>query len=174
MPACSGTARRHPTATNFIRHRWAARGGGEWPTESSDPTQHAKGRTGDRPGPRKGATTRRNVTQGGSGPPLGPLRRTVERSGRPGKGRNLCQDRGGQNQARRRGHGAAEISRNTTQAHMPPASTITERTPPPATIKERAMHTRDPWSGGAQGVDGRYNARRSGAPGPHAHGNVGR
>ena len=35
------------------------------PTESSDPTQHAKGRTGDRPGPRKGAATRRNVTQGG-------------------------------------------------------------------------------------------------------------
>ena len=35
------------------------------PTESSDPTQHAKGRTGDRLGPRKGATTRRNVTQGG-------------------------------------------------------------------------------------------------------------
>ena len=34
------------------------------PTERSDPTQHAKGRTGDRPGPRKGATTRRNVTQG--------------------------------------------------------------------------------------------------------------
>ena len=35
------------------------------PTERSDPTQHAKGRTGDRPGPRKGATTRRNVTLGG-------------------------------------------------------------------------------------------------------------
>ena len=34
------------------------------PTESSDPTQHAKGRTGDCPGPRKGATTRRSVTQG--------------------------------------------------------------------------------------------------------------
>ena len=34
------------------------------PTESSDPTQHAKGRTGDRSGPRKEATTRRNVTQG--------------------------------------------------------------------------------------------------------------
>ena len=34
------------------------------PTESSNPTQHAKGRTGDRPGPRKGATTRRNVTRG--------------------------------------------------------------------------------------------------------------
>ena len=37
------------------------------PTERSDPTQHAKGRTGDRPGPRKGATTRRNVTRGGGG-----------------------------------------------------------------------------------------------------------
>ena len=36
------------------------------PTESSDPTQHAKGRTGDRPRPRKGATTRRNVTHGGT------------------------------------------------------------------------------------------------------------
>ena len=36
------------------------------PTKSSDPTQHAKGRTGGCPGPRKGATTRRNVTQGGS------------------------------------------------------------------------------------------------------------
>ena len=35
------------------------------PTESSDPTQHAKGRTGDCLGPCKGATTRRNVTQGG-------------------------------------------------------------------------------------------------------------
>ena len=42
------------------------------PTESSDPTQHAKGRTGDCPGPRKGTTTRRNVTRGGGsegGPP---------------------------------------------------------------------------------------------------------
>ena len=37
------------------------------PTERSDPTQHAKGRTGDCPGPRKGATTRRNVTWGGGG-----------------------------------------------------------------------------------------------------------
>ena len=34
------------------------------PTESNDPTQHAKGRMGDRPGPRKETTTRRNVTQG--------------------------------------------------------------------------------------------------------------
>ena len=38
------------------------------PSESSDPTQHAKGRTGDRPGPRKGATTRRNVTRRMGGP----------------------------------------------------------------------------------------------------------
>ena len=35
------------------------------PTERSNPTQHAKGRTGDCPGPRKETTTRRNVTQGG-------------------------------------------------------------------------------------------------------------
>ena len=44
------------------------------PTESSDPTQHVKGRTGDCPGPRKGTTTRRNVTQGGRGalPSLSP------------------------------------------------------------------------------------------------------
>ena len=40
------------------------------PTERSDPTQHAKGRTGDRPGPRKGATTRRNVAQGVQAPCL--------------------------------------------------------------------------------------------------------
>ena len=42
----------------------------------------------------------------------------------------------------------------TTQAHAPPASTIMERTPP-ATTKERVMRTRDPRSGGAQGVDGK-------------------
>ena len=34
------------------------------PSESSNPTQHAKGRTGDCPGPRKETATRRNVTQG--------------------------------------------------------------------------------------------------------------
>ena len=39
----------------------------QWPTEHSDPTQHAKGRTGDCPGPRKETTTQRNVTQGGRG-----------------------------------------------------------------------------------------------------------
>ena len=45
------------------RHRqehWLQR-----PTKRSDPTQHAKGRPGDCPAPRKDATTRRNVTQGG-------------------------------------------------------------------------------------------------------------
>ena len=48
------------------------------PTERSDPTQHAKGRTGDCPGPRKGATTRRNVTQGVSGPKKVPkIRRKI-------------------------------------------------------------------------------------------------
>ena len=35
------------------------------PTERSEPTQYAKGRTGDCPGPCTGATNRRNVTQGG-------------------------------------------------------------------------------------------------------------
>ena len=45
----------------------------QWPTESSDPTQHAKGRTGDRLGPRKGTTTRRNVTQGAGSPSQGSL-----------------------------------------------------------------------------------------------------
>ena len=34
------------------------------PTERSDPTQRAKGRTGDCPGPRKETAPRRNVTQG--------------------------------------------------------------------------------------------------------------
>ena len=35
------------------------------PTDRSNPTQHAKGRTGDCPGPRIETATRRNVTQGG-------------------------------------------------------------------------------------------------------------
>jgi len=39
------------------------------PTERSDPTQHAKGRTGDCPGPRKETTTRRNVVKQGVPPP---------------------------------------------------------------------------------------------------------
>ena len=37
------------------------------PTERSDPTQHAKGRTGDCPGPRTETATQRNVTRGGGG-----------------------------------------------------------------------------------------------------------
>ena len=37
------------------------------PTERSDPTQHAKGRMGDCPGPRKETTTRRTVTREGGG-----------------------------------------------------------------------------------------------------------
>ena len=37
------------------------------PTERSNLTQHAKGRTGDCPGPRKETTTSRNVTQGSEG-----------------------------------------------------------------------------------------------------------
>ena len=49
------------------------------PTERSDPTQHAKGRTGDCPGPRKGATTRRNVTHGGGDS----AKRAHEDQGRP-------------------------------------------------------------------------------------------
>ena len=37
------------------------------PTKRSNPTQHAKGRTGGYPGPRKETTTRWDVTQGGGG-----------------------------------------------------------------------------------------------------------
>ena len=60
-----------------------------------------------------------------------------------------------------------KITRDITQAHTPPASTITERMPRakrrlPATIKECIMHTRDPRSGGAHGVDGRCNPRGGG------------
>ena len=36
------------------------------PTQCSDPTQRAEGRTGDCPGPRKETTTRRTVTRGGA------------------------------------------------------------------------------------------------------------
>ena len=46
------TRKRHPQEHRLQR-----------PTERSDPTQHAKGRTGDCPGPRKGTATRRNVTR---------------------------------------------------------------------------------------------------------------
>ena len=68
------TRKRHiPPHPAQPRHHWAPRTRKrhqqehrpQRPSERSDPTQHAKGRTGDCPGPRKGATTRRNVTQGG-------------------------------------------------------------------------------------------------------------
>ena len=42
-----------------------------------------------------------------SGPPLGPLRRPVERNGGSGKGRNLRQNWGQQNQGPQHGHSAA-------------------------------------------------------------------
>ena len=54
------TRKQQRTRKQHQQEHWPQR-----PTESSDPTQHAKGRTGDRPGPRTETTTRRNVTQGG-------------------------------------------------------------------------------------------------------------
>ena len=63
-----------PPPPEASRVEWGGRGGQhqrehrpQRPTESSDPTQHAKGRTGDCPGPRKETTTRRIVTQAGGG-----------------------------------------------------------------------------------------------------------
>ena len=64
----------HPAQSQHANH-WAARTRKQHqqerrpqrPTERSDLTQHAKGRTRDLPGPRKGATTRWNVTRGGGG-----------------------------------------------------------------------------------------------------------
>ena len=64
------------------------------------------------------------------------------------------------------------ISGSTVGPKMPKKWTLTWRfwgmgqgRTPPATIKERVMRTRNPRIGGGQGVDGRYNAWRSGAPG---------
>ena len=51
----------------------------------------------------------------------GPLRRPVERNGGPGKRRNLPQNRGGQNQGQRRGHGAAQITQDTMRSRAPGA-----------------------------------------------------
>ena len=58
------------------------------PTERSDPTQHAKGRTGDCPGPRKETATRRNVTQGVGGGSTDAFVWGGERGGGPRAG--LC------------------------------------------------------------------------------------
>ena len=79
------TNKRHPPHPAQPRHtnHWAPRTRKrhqqehrpQRPTERSDPTQHAKGRPGDCPGPRKGTATRRNVTRGGgilSPPSLSP------------------------------------------------------------------------------------------------------
>ena len=60
----------HPAQPQHTNNHWAPRTHQQEhrpqrPTESSNPTQHAKGRTGDCPGPRKETTTRRHVTQGG-------------------------------------------------------------------------------------------------------------
>ena len=71
--------------------------------------------------------------------------------------------------------GAVTVQRKapgTVQARTLPASTTKRRLP--ATDKERALRTRDPRSGGAYVVDGRDNAWRSRARGPHAHGNAAR
>ena len=60
-----------PQHTNYWAPRTRKRHQQEhWPqrpTESSNLTQHAKGRTGDCPGPRKGATNRRMSHRGGGG-----------------------------------------------------------------------------------------------------------
>ena len=58
------------------------------------------------------------------------------------------------------------------QARTPPASTM--KCTRPAINKEHTLRTRDPQSGGAYVVDGRDNAWRSRAPGPHAHANAAR
>ena len=80
--ACAPPARRLAAGRRVLLNNSASPGGGgggwtprtrkrhqqehrpQRPTERSDPTQHAKGRTGDRPGPCTGTTTRRNVTRG--------------------------------------------------------------------------------------------------------------
>ena len=65
----------HPAQPRHTHH-WAPRTRKRhqqehWPhrrAEGRGPTQHAEGRTGDCPGPRKETTTRRNVTRGGLAP----------------------------------------------------------------------------------------------------------
>ena len=52
----------------------------QWLTESSSPTQHAKGRTGDCPGPRKETITRRHVTRGYLPPPSSASYHTVHQT----------------------------------------------------------------------------------------------
>ena len=74
LGAADAQTAHHATSTQRTNH-WAPRTRKrhqqehrpQRPTESSNPTQHAKGRTGDCPGPHKGTSTRRNVTRGGGG-----------------------------------------------------------------------------------------------------------
>ena len=63
--SCTALHTNHWAPRTQKRHRQEHRP--QQPLESSNPTQHVKGRTGDCPGPRKETTTRRNVTQGGGG-----------------------------------------------------------------------------------------------------------
>ena len=76
------------------------------PTESSDPTQHAKGRTGDCPGPRKGATTRRNVTQGGGG---------IEVARVQTRGVRMCECADGSDTCRKRRKGKGRVNQKRFQ-----------------------------------------------------------
>ena len=64
-PATFSTAPTHQLLGSANAETTPARAPAAAADKSSDPTQHAKGRTGDCPGPRKEATTRRTVTQGG-------------------------------------------------------------------------------------------------------------
>ena len=64
-PATSSTVPTHQLLGSANAETTPARAPPQRPTERSDPTQRAKGRTGDCPGPREGTTIRWNVTQGG-------------------------------------------------------------------------------------------------------------
>ena len=62
-PATTSTAPRAPWAL-LMRQRRHKEHRPQRPSERIDPTQHAKGRTGDCPGLRKETATRRDVTRG--------------------------------------------------------------------------------------------------------------
>ena len=87
------------------------------PTERSDPTQHAKRRTGDCPGPRKETTTRRNVTQGDL--------EALPNQTFPSKVRLLCSKCKGEEQRRAGGGGGAPCK------NQHPSRSLQERHPGP-------------------------------------------
>ena len=60
-PQCVNHWAPLPRQRHHKAHPW------QRPSEHSDPTRHAKGRTGDCPGPRNETATRRNVPLGGGG-----------------------------------------------------------------------------------------------------------